>query len=277
MQSGINLNQKPKNQLDKLIDNALGDGESDGTCKSTVVSLHLSQMREWGVRGGAIQWKAVQDFNNIRKDFIAKLISDNVWANKSEPCMDRMVAKGEVLLVALPSKRNFYKLDYFVGGKNNSNPDYHIFYEENEYGENEIEAVAIKQATELTREDGFVQMAYDAYGNTLKKWRIIFLTREKIYIFKFLQEPYDLRGTYTLLESFVSGGYSPFSMQSPTIIDNPFAPDLPCVVCKNIDIGDGTPGLDDFYKIRDQIETHNSLLIDAVENLQIFYTPTMIT
>jgi hypothetical protein len=276
MLAGINLSQRAKNQLDKLIDNALGIDEADGTCKSTVVSLHLSQMSEWGVRGGAIQWKAVQDFNGIRKEFIAKLISDNNWKNKAEPCMARMVAKGEVLLVALPSK-NGYKLDYFTGGKNNINPDYHIFYKENEYGENEIDAVVIKQATELTREDGFIGNAYDVTGSLMKKWRIIFLTADKIYIFKFLQEPVDLRGTYSLLESFTSGGYAPFSMQKPIIIDNPFAPELPCVVCKNIDIGDDKPGLDDFYKIRDMIETHNSLLIDAVENLQVFYTPTMIT
>lgn len=279
MFAGLNLNKKPLNQLDKLIDNALGEGESDGTCKTTVISLHLSQMREWGVRGGNIQFKSVQDFNNIRKEFIGRVLDENSWKNKAEPCMDRLVARGEVLLVAFPSKQkpSGYRIDYYTGGKNNPDPQYHIFYQPDEYGESEIESVVIKQATEVTHSDGMAISAYDAMGNPLKRWKLTFITKSNYIIFDFNQEPINLRATYYLYKSWASGGYAPFLQKEPIVIDNPFAPDFPFVVCKNTILAEDEPGVDDFNRIRDNIESHNNLLIDAGDNLETFYTPTMVT
>lgn len=277
---GINFNQRPFNQLDKIIDLPLGEGEPDGSCKTTVVSLHLAQMIEWGARGGNVQFKAVQDYKGKRKEYIAEWVAENNIKKRIEPCMARMIAKGEVLQVVRPSlqKKTGYKFDYYVGGKNNPKPNYYVFYIQDEYGEDVIECVVIKSSKEYAPQAGMLGNAYDISGNPLKKWRLEFIDKYGYISFNFQQEPQNLRNTYALYRSFMEGNsFIPYAMEPPVVVDNPFAPEFPFEICANIPLEDGEPGCDDFYQIKDLIEDHNSLLLDAQDNLSVFSNPTMVS
>lgn len=277
--AGINFNQKQLSQLDKIIDLALGDIESDGTCRTTTVALHMSQMREWGVRGGNIQIKPIQDFNDIRKDFIYQLVTENGLKQRLDPCMDRLVSKGEVLWVAYPSDvmDTGYVIDYFVGGKHNPNPQYHVFYsKENKH---EIECVVTKSAIEADY-DLMMGNAVNISGQPMQRWELTFIDKLNYISFTFNQEPVNLRACYYIYE-FLKGGSSsfvPFSVAQPPVVKpNIFAPEFPFQVCKNKFIELNKPGIDDFHPIQDLIEGHNDLLLDADENLATFTNPTMIT
>jgi hypothetical protein len=66
-------------------------------------------------------------------------------------------------------------------------------------------------------------------------------------------------------------------LKPPEITPNPFTPEFPFAVCKNYAAKTNQPGIDDFFQIKDSIEDHNDLLLDASKNLKIFYTPTLVT
>jgi hypothetical protein len=276
--AGINFNQKPSSQLDKIIDLALGEIEPDGTCRTTTVALHLAQMREWGIRGGNIQIKPIQDFNDIRKDYIYRLTTENGIKQRLDSCMDRMVSKGEILWVAYPSEvmEAGYTIDYFVGGKHNSNPQFHVFY--SKQNKHEIECVVTKSAIEADY-DLMMGNAVNISGQPMQKWELTFIDKFNYISFTFNQEPINLRSCYYIYEYLKgNGSYAPFNIAQPPVVQsNVFAPDFPFQVCKNKFIELNKPGIDDFHPIADLIEGHNDLLLDADENLATFTSPTMIT
>lgn len=281
---GLNFNQKPLTQLDKIIGQALGEMDADGTSKTTTVPMHMAQMREWGVRGGNIQFKAIQDFNNIRKEYIQQLCTNNYLKQRMDSVMNHLVGKGEILWVVYPTKVNklndtAYLIDYYVGGKNNPNPDYFIFYtQEDEF---EIDCVVIKSEIDIPPTESMTYMnLMGINSNPFKRWKLTFINKEKYISFILTQEPTDLRSTYLFYCALLEGGYvnAPYNIVStPKIIDNPFAPEFPFTICKNIFENLNTPGIDDFSPLSDLIEEHNSLLLGASDNLTIFSNPTMIT
>lgn len=270
-------------QLEKIISLALGDSDPDGSVKTTVVSLHMSQMREWGIRGGNIQIKAIQDFNGIRKDFIYNLLNDNYIKQRLEPCMDRLVARGEILWLVTPSDDidTGYAIDYFVGGKNNPNPEYWVFYSER--NKREIECVVVQEEIETNYSNIFGDMpaqfmASQISGMSHKKYVITFIDRESYIKWEFPQKPMSLKGLYYIYASHkgMANMYSGI-LQPPEVIPNPFTPEFPFEICKNYAPKPNKPGIDDFSLIKDSIEDHNDLLLDASTNLKIFYTPTLVT
>lgn len=277
---GVN---KSNSSLEKIISLALGESEPDGSVKTTVVSLHMSQMREWGIRGGNIQIKAIQDFNNIRKDYIYRLMNDNFLKQRLEPCMDRLVARGEVLWLVKPDEsiEGGYSIDYFVGGKNNPNPEYWVFYSDT--NKRDIECVVIQEEIETNYSNMFGEspaqfLKTSLMGMQNKKYQITFVDKEEYIQWEFQQKPMTLQSLYYWYASY-KGKNDSFGMplNTPTITPNPFAPEFPFEICKNYAPKPNKPGVDDFYLIKDSIEDHNELLLDASSNLKIFYTPTLVT
>ena len=276
------INSNTNSSLEKIISLALGESNPDNMVKTTVVSLHLSQMREWGIRGGNIQIKAIQDFNNIRKDFIFGLLNDNYLKQRLEPCMDRMVARGEILWLVTPSEDidSGYAIDYFVGGKNNPEPEYWVFY--NEDNKREIECVVIQEEIETN----YANMFGDSPSNFLMssmgmghtKYQITFVDRNEYVQWTFDQRPTNLKSLYYTYASYKGkSNYFSSPHEPPKTTPNPFAPEFPFEICKNYAPKPNKPGIDDFTPIKDSIEDHNDLLLDATSNLRKFYTPTLVT
>jgi hypothetical protein len=271
-----------RSTLEKIISLALGESNPDGSVKTTVVSLHMSQMREWGIRGGNVEFKAVQDYNNIRKDFIFRLLNDNYLKQRLEPCMDRLVARGEVLWLVTPSDDidSGYAIDYFIGGRNNPDPEYWIFY--NEDNKREIECVVIQEEIETN----YHNMFGDKPGNFLTstmglshtKYQVTFVDRNEYVQWTYEQKPTSIKSLYYTYATYKGKtNYIGNVNRPPKITPNPFSPEFPFEICKNYAPKPNKPGIDDFTPIKDSIEDHNDLLLDATKNLKIFYTPTLVT
>ena len=268
--------------LEKIISLALGESNPDGSVKTTVVSLHMSQMREWGVRGGNIQIKAIQDYNNIRKDFIFSLLNDNYIKQRLEPCMDRMVARGEILWLVSPSSdiETGYAIDYFVGGKNNPDPEYWVFYSDD--NKREIECVVIQEEIETNYANMFgdspANFLMSSMGMGHTKYQITFIDRSEYVQWTFDQRPTTLKSLYYTYASYKGkSNYFSSPHKPPKVTPNPFTPEFPFEICKNYAPKPNKPGIDDFTPIKDSIEDHNDLLLDATSNLKKFYTPTLVT
>lgn len=266
--------------LEKIVSQALSQTPPTGEAKTTVVHLHLSQMSEWGVRGGNIQLKAIQDFNNIRKAFINQVLKESRIKQRLDHLMDSLVCRGEILWLLEPSQTNptGYQLDYYVGGKFNPNPDYYIYY--STYQRGAIDCAVIKtwhrKGMNYGSETSLV-LPSKLSAIDLKQWYLIFIDRERILRFKLDNEPQNLDSYYHLYSGYKNGQPSLYNNLSPEEFPNPFAPDFPFAISKNIEARLDEPGIDDFSPVEDLIQEHNDLLLAASENLYTFNTPTLIT
>ncbi len=272
--------------LENIIRQALSiplDKRYSEEIKTTVVALHLAQMQEWGVRGGSIQIKPVQDTDNIRDRFISELSASNNLSQRLDTVMASLCCRGEVLWLLRESKSNEndsgYELDFYVGGANNPNPEYWVFYELVD-GIEQIECVVVKEWRERNHSAYSPDMPIiTTLGGTndvfvpLKEWSLTFYSRAEIKKFQFFQqEPSRLNSYYYLYKN--SGG----AVMEPDVAPNPFAPRLPFVLCKNKWQRDKSkPGVDDFSPIESLIAEHNELLLNASDNLVIFNTSTLVT
>ena len=244
------------------------DGKEGG--ESTVVALHCSQMREWGVRGGNIEIRPIQDDDNqTRIKFFTKVWQHNFLQQRLDHIMDNFVCRGEILWYFQPDPENdgLYRIEFFVGGQNHPDPQFRIFYKQ---GGREIDRV-------------FVRYAYDweAPGTMLaqQRWVKLVITKDTITQSESLTKPqFD--------PSFNGGSFSGYNPQGfndlPWLAgtqqyENPFKPYLPIVLSKNNARQLGQQGSDDFYWMRSLIENHEGLVTKAHKNLRMFANPILVT
>lgn len=228
----------------------LKDGKNGG--ESTVVSLHCQQMREWGTRGGNVEFRPVQDDESDRRlVYLNKQAIHNNLAQRLDYAMDALTCRGEVLWYIAPDPENegFYLIDFFVGGQNNPEPEYKVFYKE---GGRQIERIIIRYSYQEER--GMMPQ---------KKWIRIVITRREIEYAETLVKP-----------EFKNGGISP---QSSKKYPNPFYPFLPVAISRNNARRLGQQGVDDFYPIKDLVEEHEQLTARAYKNLRMFASPILVT
>jgi hypothetical protein len=266
--------------LEHIIAQELGSDKYSGSVKTTTVSLHVSQMLEWGVRGGHIQFKAIQDDNNIRKDFILKLIEKNRIKPRLDYIMKSLVCRGEILWLITIGADNEYKINYYTGGKNNPNPEYEVFYS-SEFGkQDEIECVLV--IDEVTDNNMYGGMPLQLYGanfndNQRKIYYLSFIDKQRTITFRFDIKPANIRSFYYMYKNNLDSiSYSTF-VHKPIIKENIFINEFPFVICKNIEHEPNQSGVDDFSVHKGLIEEHNELLSTASENLYIYNTPTLVT
>jgi hypothetical protein len=265
--------------LEDIIKLALGDEAGSG--KTTIVSLHLAQMREWGIRGGNVEIDPLQDINNIRKNFITQTLQRNMIKERLDFIMDNMVCRGEILFLMLPNQDDDgYIIDYFVGGKNNPDPEYEVVYQP---GTDEVLAVVIKSSY-----DSYLDQQYKMQSDLppqftavnsdyFKKWILTVLTREKIYRIYMDREPTSALTWYAFYFLNAKPEYfQTYSLPNESF-DNPFYPDFPFVICKNIPRKLTDKGAGDFHQVKEQIEEHDDLVTKAHANLKIFSNPTLVT
>lgn len=266
-------------ELEKIISQVLGEKDSSESVKTTTVSLHISQMQEWGVRGGHIQFKAVQDVNNTRKDFINRLIEDNRIKTRLNHIMASLSGRGEILWLCLIDKNGKYKINDYAGGMHNPSPEYEVFYSDEPTSKGDIECVAvIDEVADRNSSSMNVYMQNDKIQNYQKKiYYISFIDKQKTVRFRVDVKPLDLNSFYTFYKSFLNSGNTSGWIYPPVVLPNVFPDEFPFVICKNIEQKVNKPGVDDFTLHRGLIEEHNELLMTASENLYIYNTPTLVT
>lgn len=227
------------------------DGKTGG--ETTVVSLHCQQMREWGIRGGHVEFRPVQDDqSNRRLNLLEKNVKHNSLAQRLDYAMDCLTCRGEVLWYLSPDPVNdgYYLIDFFVGGQNNPDPEYKIFYYQ---GGREIEKVIIRYSYD-----------WDRAGMPQKRWMRIVVTREYIEYSESVVKP-----EFKYARANTAYGTTQYN--------NPFYPFLPIAVSKNNARRLGQQGVDDFYPIKSQIESLEGLMGKARKNLRMFANPILVT
>lgn len=265
--------------LESIIKLALGD--EDGSGKTTIVALHLSQMREWGIRGGNIELDPLQDIDGIRKAFMTQILQANQIKERMDFIMDNLVCRGEVLLLCLPNQEDDgYVIDYFVGGKDNPDPEYEVIYQPDS---NNILAVVIKSSYDNYMNQQYKMQADlpsgfgDINSEFFKKWVLTIITKEKIYRIYIDREPTTALSWYAFYFLNAQPEYFQSYNIPNQVFDNPFYPDFPFAICKNIPRKLTDKGAGDFGTVRDQIEEHDDLVAKAHANLKIFSNPTLTT
>lgn len=239
------------------------DGKEGG--ESTVVALHCQQMREWGVRGGNIEHRPIQDPTGDRFKLITKLRKHNQLQQRFDHIMDCLVCRGEVLWYFMPDAENpgMYRIEFFTGGQNHPDPQFRVFYKP---GGREYEKIIVRYSYDNT-----------APGTYLKqqKWVRITITQDWIEQSESLNKPQFDGGGYGALGT----GYWEWGIGAgkSTRYDNPFKPYFPVAISKNNARQLGQQGSDDFYWIQSLIEMHEGLVIKAHKNLRMFANPILVT
>jgi hypothetical protein len=255
--------------LESLIKAVLDrDGKSGG--ESTTVALHCAQMREWGVRGGNIELRPIQDDDqDTRLKYVTQLWQHNQFLHRLDHIMDCFVCRGEILWYFQPDPENpgLYRIEFFVGGQNHPDPQFKIYYKP---GGREIDKCYIRYSYD-----------YETPGIALRqqRWVRIIVTQDWVEQSETMTKPqFDGAFNAGSFAGYEPQGVPEFSwIQGTQRYDNPFKPYLPIVLSRNNARQLGQQGSDDFYWIQSLIETHEQLVEKAHKNLRMFSNPILVT
>jgi hypothetical protein len=253
--------------LNELIRAQLSrDGSGGG--RGTIVPLHCAQMREYGSRGGHVQFDCPQDDDiNSRGNALARWYKSNDLASKMDYVFDVFVCWGEVLWLILPLDNGDYWIEFFQGGLKNNDPQFKVSYKN---GGREIESAVIRYSYEKDNAIGAVGLPSPAIGHnggvsTTLRWIKLVITSESIVTIDCGNEP-DLSVNYQT--NFGS---------NIQITPNPFAPVLPIALSVNNPQQTGKKGTGDFHVFARAIELHEQRLATVDENLHDFGNPSLVT
>jgi hypothetical protein len=250
--------------LSSLI-NAVLNRNGNSSSESTVVALHCQQMCEWGVRGGNIEFRPIQDDKkNTRLKFISSIWESNQLDSRLDYAMTALTCCGEIcwLFLPVPGEEKKYYIDFFVGGGSCQEPEFKAYYKS---GGRDIEKVIIIYSYEIEAPFGMPQ----------KKWVRISIDESYIEI-----SESSVRIEFNSTNNYgygSAGTYGEYFVANPTKYANPFSPYLPIVISKNGARRSGQSGTGDFHAIAQQIETHGMLIASAHKNLKMFASPSLVT
>jgi hypothetical protein len=254
--------------LESLIKPVLErDGKGGG--ETTIVALHCSQMREWGVRGGHVEHRPVQDPAGERFKFISKLQRHNQISQRLDHVMDCFVCRGEILWYFQPDPENIglYRIEFFVGGLNHPEPQFRVYYKP---GGREYERIVIRYSYDNEVPGTFQKQ---------QKWVRLTITQDWIEQTESLNKPeFDWQALGGSFASYAPQGEAQFIWSNPTQkYENPFKPFFPIAVSKNNARQLGQMGSDDFYWIQNLIAIQEGLVVKAHNNLRMFANPILVT
>lgn len=241
------------------------DGNNGGL--STIIPLHCAQMREYGSRGGRVQFDCPQDDDiNSRGNTLKKWFTSNDLASKMDYIFDVFTCWGEVLWLILPLDDSDYWVEFFQGGLKHTEPQFKIYYKD---GGRDIESAVIRYSYEKENSLGNYAMPSNSNGNTstTTRWVKLIITSETIVTLDCASLP-DLTLQYNAIQSF--GG-------TAKTTPNPFAPLLPIALAVNNPQQTGKQGTGDFHVFSELIEKHEERLGWVDENLQTFGNPSLVT
>ena len=239
----------------------------------TIVSLHCEQMREWGTRGGNIEISPLQDSTEkFRYNLIDKIWNENQLEQRMDYIMDCFVCRGEILWLVLPdsSMRCGYTIDFYVGGLDNPEPQYRVFYRP---GGRQIERVSICYDYETQGSFNTSQFVNTSGTQMVKKWVRIDVSGDTITV----QENLDQKPDLFSLEESDNYGFNGLNEPTKKVYPNSFAPFVPVTISRNNQRRLGQQGSDDFTWLQSMIETHDRLVAKSYHNLNLFSNPIFVT
>jgi hypothetical protein len=196
------------------------DGTNGG--RGTVIPLHCAQMREYGSRGGRIQFDCPQDDDtNSRGNALKKWYMGNDLAAKMDYIFDVFTCWGEVLWLLLPLDDSDYWVEFFQGGLKHPEPQFKIYYKN---GGRDIETAVIRYSYEKENSLGNIAIPSSANTNTstTTRWVKLIVSSESIVTMDCGSMP-DL-----------AMNHSQYSIgNNVKTTPNPFAPLLPIALSVN--------------------------------------------
>jgi len=290
--------------LENLIKSTLDKNATKGG-ESSIVAMHCQQMREYGIRGGNIEFFPLQDNEsgdkptvrwNDRKKFISNIWHHNQLANSLNHIMDTFVCRGEILWFFLPDPEtpNNYYIDFFHGGLNDPDPEFKVYYSK---GGREIEKAVIVYSYEIEQQGMAPQ----------KRWVRLVVTKETIEMRESHVRPQVASDKSQVASTDLFNNFAPSTdaiyrvstnalMPTDTVYPpsldsmeragqslqkfsypNPFKPYIPVVLSKNNSRRSGQQGAGDFAPVAGAIEAHEMMLRKIRENLELFAGPSLVT
>lgn len=232
------------------------DGNHGG--ESTVVALDLRQKIEFAVRGGNLEFHAVQDDQqDTRKKFISRVFKDNKLSQRLEYAMALYLTRGEILWLVLPSEDGGYWIDFFAGGATNPDEEYRVFYKP---GGRKIDHVIITYPYKTSAPMG---------GFETERWVRLKISEDWIEQSDLAYKP-NLR--MSGMDALADDGLSNHQKYP-----NFFAPTIPVVICPNNPKRMGQIGSSDYHWLKNQIESHERDVAHIRHNLHFFGNPTLVT
>lgn len=235
-----------------------------------------------------MEFSAVQDPWGEREKLIDKIWHDNQLTLSLDYIMDCLVCRGEILWLYLPDGDGGYYIDFFIGGQNNPDPEYKVFYAP---GGRKIQRAVIIYSYEQELGGALPGMS-SVYGNssysptstaymtgyslgkTQKRWVTLVVDEDKIVQYESLQKP----------------AFAHFNPTSPQVVSteagtfgevarylNPFSPKIPVEISKNNARRSGQQGTSDFHWLANHINSHDEMLAAMRENITTFAGPTLVT
>ena len=230
----------------------------DLSVDSMIVSSHLSQMRTFILRRG-IEFFAGQDSFGTRKEFISKVVEDNMLEMKLESIVDYFLCDGQGLFYFRPTGDN-YQLLFFP------KDSYRAYRGQN----GELESVVLIYSFNIQRSNVLnTYPAQNGRGGT-KKWIQLKVFKDKI--------EQTISDEKIEFENSMNGNLMPFKMPGATETLLNTLGYIPAVeVFNHMDCTGESTGNGEFDWLANQILYHDELVRNIRKNLKFFGNPTLVS
>ena len=235
---------------------AAKERRGDLSVDTMIVSSHLAQMRTFMLRRG-IEFFAEQDTYGKRRDFLAKIIEDNMLEMKYESIVDYFLCDGQGLFYFRPNRES-YQILYFP------QDSYRAYRDQN----GELESLVLVYSFNIKQ--GNALAAYPSMNGKsgAKKWIQLKVYRDRI-------------------EQTISDEKIEFSDESPAmpyktpgqteVLTNSLG-FIPAVeVFNHMDCTGEATGNGEFNWLAHQILYHDELVRNIRKNMKFFGNPTLIS
>ena len=248
-------NSAVKTQFKQIL-TAAKERRGDLSVDTMIVSSHLAQMRTFMLRRG-IEFFAEQDSFGTRKDFIARVVEDNMLEMKFESIVDYFLCDGNGLFYFRPAGES-YQILYFP------QDSYRAYRDQS----GELESVVLVYSFNVRASNPIDNYApLDSRGGK-KKW-----IQLKVYKDRIEQTVSDER-----IEFDNDMGVKPFQMPGKTEVLTNSLGYIPAVeVFNHMDCTGEATGNGEFDWLAHQILYHDELVRNIRKNMKFFGNPTLVS
>ena len=249
-------NSAVKSQFKQIL-LAAKERRGDLNVDTMIVSSHLAQMRTFMLRRG-IEFFAEQDSFGKRKEFIAKIVEDNMLEMKFESIVDYFLCDGNGLFYFRPNGES-YQILYFP------QDSYRAYRDQN----GELESVVLVYSFHVKQTNSLAEAYPTQEGKGgKKKW-----IQLKVYKDRIEQTISDEKIEFDNL-----AGPMPFRMPGQTEVLTNSLGYIPAVeVFNHMDCTGEATGNGEFDWLAHQILYHDELVRNIRKNMKFFGNPTLVS
>ena len=234
---------------------AAKERRGDLSVDSMIVSSHLAQMRMFMLRRG-VEFYAEQDSFGNRKEFLAKIVEENMLEMKLESIVDYFLCDGQGLFYFRPNSDS-YQLLYFP------QDSYRVYRTQN----NEIESVVLVYSFSVKEPNAMEQYPQSSRGGKKKYIRL------KVY-----KDRIEQTISNEKIEFENEQGNPVMTMPGSTEVLTNSLGFIPAVeVFNHMDCTGEDSGNGEFDWLANQILYHDELVHNIRKNLKFFGNPTLVS